>query len=103
MHLLIDSAIAKQHLRTRKADVLLMSIEEKTRKEVDQRIRRKTIVLESDPDQRLYMLTVEFEADYENGEISIGDEDILEAKWFAEPPEAVHDFIEGKVEEWDNG
>jgi ADP-ribose pyrophosphatase YjhB (NUDIX family) len=65
--------------------------------------RRKTIVLEPDPDQRLYMLTVEFEADYEMGEITIGDEDILEAKWFAEPPEAVHDFIEGKVEEWDNG
>lgn len=63
--------------------------------------RRKTIVHESDPDQRLYMLTVEFKADYESGEVTIGDGDILEAKWFAEPPEAVHDFIEGKVEEWD--
>lgn len=63
--------------------------------------RRKTIVHESDPDQRLYMLTVEFEADYESGEVTIGDEDILEAKWFAESPEAVHDFIEGKVVEWE--
>lgn len=65
--------------------------------------RRKTIVLESDPDQRLYMLTVEFEADYETGEITIGDEDILEAQWFAEPPKAVHGFIEEKVEEWNSG
>ena len=46
------------------------------------------------------MLTVEFEAEYEGGEITIGDGDILEAAWFSEPPEAVHDFIEEKVEEW---
>lgn len=51
--------------------------------------RRKTIVLESDPSQRLFMLTVEFEAEYERGELTISDPDILEAKWFAEPPETV--------------
>jgi ADP-ribose pyrophosphatase YjhB (NUDIX family) len=62
--------------------------------------RHKTIVLDSDQDQRLHMLTVEFEAEYERGEITIGDEDILEAEWFSELPEAVHDLIEEKVKEW---
>jgi NADH pyrophosphatase NudC (nudix superfamily) len=42
----------------------------------------------------------EFKADYEKGEITIGDEDILEAEWFSGSPEAVHDLIEEKVEEW---
>jgi ADP-ribose pyrophosphatase YjhB (NUDIX family) len=64
--------------------------------------RRKTIVLEPDPDQRLFMLTVEFEAEYERGEITIGDEDIVKAKWFSEAPESVHDFLDEQVEEWND-
>ena len=45
--------------------------------------RRRTIVHEDDPDRRLEMLTVVFEADYVGGEIEISDEEILEARWFA--------------------
>lgn len=62
--------------------------------------RQKTVVLKSDPSQRLSMLTVEFEAEYERGTLTISDPDILEAKWFSEPPEIVTDALEGKVEAW---
>lgn len=62
--------------------------------------RRKTIVLESNPSQRLFILTVAFEAEYERGELTISDPDILEAKWFAEPPESVTDTLKGTVESW---
>lgn len=63
--------------------------------------RRKTVVLETDPDQRFYMLTVQFEADYERGSISISDEEIVEAKWFSEPPDNVTEFLEKKIQTWD--
>lgn len=64
--------------------------------------RRKTVVLETDPDQRFYMLTVEFEAQYERGDITVSDDEILGAKWFSEAPESVSNHIEGKVEEWNS-
>ena len=64
--------------------------------------RRKTIVNEADPDERLYMLTVGFEAAYEGGDIEIGDDDILDAQWFSEPPADVADFLSDKVDEWDD-
>ena len=46
------------------------------------------------------MLTVEFEADYEGGELDIGDDEIREARWLSEPPRRVHDMLEEKVEKW---
>jgi ADP-ribose pyrophosphatase YjhB (NUDIX family) len=62
--------------------------------------RHKTVVLETDPDQRFHMLTVEFEADYDGGDISVGDDEILEARWFTDPPETVGEFLDAKVQEW---
>ena len=67
------------------------------------RARRKEIVLETDPDQRFWMLTVWFEASAgsdDSNEVTISDEEILEARWFAEPPEVVHDFLEPQVHAW---
>ena len=64
--------------------------------------RRKTVVLETNPDQRFYMLTMRFEADYESGDISISDDEIMEAKWFSESPDNVAGFLEEKVESWNN-
>lgn len=64
--------------------------------------RRKTVVLETEPDQRFYMLTVQFEADFEGGESSISDDEIVEAKWFSESPDNVADFLEEKVRKWNS-
>jgi len=64
--------------------------------------RRKTIMLESNPEERYYMLTVVFDARYEGGTIVIGDEEILEAKWFSEPPENVLEFVWEQLAEWES-
>lgn len=64
--------------------------------------RRKAIVLESDPEERYYMLTVIFDAKFKDGTIDIGDEEILEATWFSEPPENVLDFIQEEVAQWES-
>ncbi|WP_276255127.1 NUDIX hydrolase [Halomontanus rarus] len=70
--------------------------------------RRKTVVHEDDPERRFRMLTVIFEADVDAGDgvetaIRIGDDEILEARWFEadDPPEAVHGFLEERVEDWE--
>ncbi|WP_266075315.1 NUDIX hydrolase [Haladaptatus caseinilyticus] len=63
--------------------------------------RRKTIVLETDREQRLHALTVHFDARaMETAGTSTDDEEVLEAKWFTNPPEPVFDFLEPKVEAW---
>lgn len=59
--------------------------------------RRKTIVLESEPTDRYHMLTVIFDAKYEQGETSIDDEEILEVKWFSELPDNVLEFVQERV------
>lgn len=64
------------------------------------RVRRKRIVLATDRNRRLYMLTALFEGTAESGGLSVGDEEVLEAKWFAEPPDAVADFLEERVARW---
>lgn len=64
--------------------------------------RRKTIVLAPDPGRRYYMLTVIFDATYDGGSISVNDEEVLEAKWFSEPPEHVQEFVKEHVSEWAN-
>lgn len=64
--------------------------------------RRKTIVLAPDPAERYYVLTVIFDMTYDSGSISIDDEEVLEAKWFAEPPESVLDFVAEHVSTWDD-
>lgn len=64
--------------------------------------RRKTIVLAPNPGERFYMLTVIFDADYDEGTISISDDEVLEAKWFSDLPEHVHDFVEEHVSTWDS-
>ena len=67
------------------------------------RARRKIVVLETDPDRRFQMLTAWFEADYDRGKIDSSDNEVLEARWFDEPPDRVHDVIEMKVERWADG
>jgi ADP-ribose pyrophosphatase YjhB (NUDIX family) len=64
--------------------------------------RRKTIVLAPNPDERYQMLTTIFNATYNSGSISIDDREVLEAKWFSEPPENVLDFVEEHVSRWDS-
>ncbi|WP_459193412.1 NUDIX hydrolase [Halosimplex sp. J119] len=64
------------------------------------RVRRKTAVHTDDPDRRFQMLTVWFEGDARGTQIDIGDDEIAEARWFAEPPDAVHDFLEARVADW---
>jgi ADP-ribose pyrophosphatase YjhB (NUDIX family) len=67
------------------------------------RARRKEIVLATDPDRRFWMLTVWFEArprDASGDELSVADDEVLEARWVADPPDAVLDFLEPKVREW---
>lgn len=68
------------------------------------RVRRKEILLETDHSQRLYMLTVNFEGTTGDSDIDISDDEILEARWFAESPEdGVAAFLENKINEWANG
>lgn len=62
--------------------------------------RRKTIVHEENPDRRLWMLTVEFEADHVGGGVEVGDDEILEARWFEEPPDRVAGFLDARVNAW---
>lgn len=67
--------------------------------------RRKTVVHENDPERAFRMVTVIFEADAGDvgeGATEIGDDEILEARWFEpeDPPEAVHGFVAERVDEW---
>ena len=62
--------------------------------------RRRTIVHGEDSDRRLQMLTVVFEADFTGGEIEVSDEEILDARWFEEPPDRVAEFLERKIRSW---
>ena len=62
--------------------------------------RRRTVVHEERPDERFHMLTVGFEADSEGGELAVGDDEVVEANWFSDPPDRVHDFLADKVERW---
>ncbi|MFB9804875.1 NUDIX domain-containing protein [Haladaptatus pallidirubidus] len=66
--------------------------------------RRKTIMLETNRDKRLYALTVHFDARMTgSGRASATtDEEVLEAKWFTNPPKSVFDFLEPRVEAWVN-
>jgi len=65
------------------------------------RARRKTAVHADEPDRRFHMLTVWFEGTAESSEIDIGDDEIVEARWFSDSPNAVHEFLEGKIVEWE--
>ena len=65
---------------------------------------RRTIVHEDGRDRRLHVLTVLFEgraADTPDASAAADDE-VLEARWFAEPPERAHEFVEPRIEEWAN-
>lgn len=59
--------------------------------------RIKRIELETDRNQRLYMLTVWFKGMTEGGEIDIGDEEVLEVSWFNELPDNVFHVVEEYV------
>ncbi|MFB6186119.1 MAG: NUDIX hydrolase [Halobacteriaceae archaeon] len=63
--------------------------------------RRKIIVNKVNPDQRIHMLTVEFEGIYEAGSINISDDEVLEARWFTEPPDQFGDFLTEKINQWE--
>jgi ADP-ribose pyrophosphatase YjhB (NUDIX family) len=49
--------------------------------------RHKTVRHAEDPDRELHLLTVEFAAEYEGGDRSVGDEEVLEARWFETLPD----------------
>jgi hypothetical protein len=40
------------------------------------------------------------ETDGRRTDIDVGDDEIAEARWFADPPDAFHDFLEDRVAEW---
>lgn len=71
------------------------------------RARRRTFVHADDPERRLEMLTVWFEADAESGptvtgdDFEVSDDEILEARWFERRPETVHEAFAEWVEAWD--
>jgi ADP-ribose pyrophosphatase YjhB (NUDIX family) len=63
--------------------------------------RRKTIVHEADPDRRLFMLTVVFDATPTRAGVpDIGDDEVLDARWFEEPPDGIDRFHEDRIERW---
>jgi ADP-ribose pyrophosphatase YjhB (NUDIX family) len=59
-------------------------------------LRRNTITSASDPDERYYMLTAVFDATFDSGSISVGEE-VLEAEWFLELPENLLKFVEDHI------
>ncbi|MFC7205359.1 NUDIX hydrolase [Haloferax namakaokahaiae] len=63
--------------------------------------RQKVVVNEADESSRFHVLTVEFDAAYESGHLFIDDEDIVEAQWFAEPPDDTHESLDDKIEQWE--
>jgi ADP-ribose pyrophosphatase YjhB (NUDIX family) len=63
-------------------------------------VRRQVHVHESNPEERVFMVSVTFEARYEGGEISETDEDVDSVRWFVEAPAHLDDFIQAKVREW---
>lgn len=62
--------------------------------------RRKTVVSAQNPHERFYMLTVFFDAKYEEGDLSSSDDEVLEATWFEQSPENIDDFIQANVSKW---
>lgn len=86
------------------AETARREVREETGVEVDLtgvfRARRKTAVHADEPDRRFQTLTVWFDGEAEGTEIDVGDDEIVAARWFAEPPEQVHDFPESRVERW---
>lgn len=74
------------------------------------RARRRTFVHADEPERRLEMLTVWFEADVESGptvtgddsddDFEVSDDEIVEARWFECAPEVVHEEFVEWVEAW---
>lgn len=64
------------------------------------RARRRTFVHADEPDRRLEMLTVWFDAQAESTVLDVGDEEVLEARWFEAAPDAVHDEFGKRVAAW---
>jgi ADP-ribose pyrophosphatase YjhB (NUDIX family) len=65
--------------------------------------RHKTAVHRDDPDRRLHLLTVEFQADYRGGGVEVGDDEVIEARWFSAPPPRVDPFVASVVTAWSDG
>jgi ADP-ribose pyrophosphatase YjhB (NUDIX family) len=66
--------------------------------------RRRTFVHAEVPDRRLEMLTVWFDArpaECPAAPSATGDDAVLEARWFDEPPETVPDVLAERVARWD--
>jgi ADP-ribose pyrophosphatase YjhB (NUDIX family) len=64
------------------------------------RARRKTAVRADEPDRRFQMLTVWFDGDTQGTDIDVGDDEVAEARWFAEPPDRVHGFLDSRIAAW---
>ncbi|WP_276278353.1 NUDIX hydrolase [Haloarcula regularis] len=59
--------------------------------------RWKTVVNAADDDERLHMLTVEFEAAATSEDVSAGADGVLEACWFGTLPDRLHEVPARKV------
>jgi hypothetical protein len=64
--------------------------------------RRKQVLHADDPDQWWFMLTVVFEADAvgDPDDLSIGDDEVEEARWFGERPDQIAEFVREQADGW---
>ncbi|MFH5798677.1 NUDIX domain-containing protein [Haladaptatus sp. CMAA 1911] len=62
-------------------------------------VRRREIFLETNPDERLFSLSVLFSGVCVGGELAAGN-DVLDARWFESPPENLLDFVAEHAERW---
>jgi len=63
--------------------------------------RKKYIEKETDSDLGYCMLTVDFLAKYVKGEVSVDDDEIIEARWFDTIPENSYQILKDMVQEID--
>jgi ADP-ribose pyrophosphatase YjhB (NUDIX family) len=63
--------------------------------------RRKRVVLADESDRQWFMLTVVFEADaVDADDLSIGDDEVEEARWFGERPDQIAEFVREQADGW---
>ena len=63
-------------------------------------LRHLIVVAEENPDDRLHLLHVFFDADYRDGTIAIQGGELDGAAWFAEPPEKMFPANELRAANW---
>ena len=63
-------------------------------------LRRITVGVEDDRDERVHLLYAFFDATYEGGSIAVQPGELSGAAWFAEPPERLLPANEQRAETW---